>query len=97
MTNRTRVQVKLINLEPFRLAQSELLAAFPRAAERYHYHDDIVSRRVFDFIWQWTSTEYGDIEGLIESISSDERQFGAMCKMFVRARRRPGALRPRLT
>ena len=51
---------------------------------RFHYHNDIVNRRVVDLIWKRTLTEHADVEGLIETISSGEQQLDAMYQAFVR-------------
>ena len=85
MTNRPRIQVKSINMEPLRLTKTERLSAFLHASTQFHYHDDFVNRHVFDLIWKHTSTEYGDIEGLIETISSDEQQFDTIYQALVRS------------
>ena len=65
MTNRTRIQVKPINMERLRPTKSELLVTFLHSAQQFHYRDEVVNRRAFDLMWQRTSTENGDIECLI--------------------------------
>ena len=82
-TTHTRIQLKPSSLEPLRLTKPELLSAFLHSSTRFHYRDDIVNRRVFDLIWKHTANKYGDIEGLIETISSDEQRFDTMYQMIV--------------
>ena len=76
------ISIKAENFELVAKSKNTLYAEFMDSAEKFEYHNEVVSSHVFDQIWRRANDD-GGIEGLFDTIFADEQQFDNIYQAFV--------------